>query len=72
MNYNVGGIDRLFRFFLGASLLVVLFYLESNWRYLGLIGLVFVGNGLTRFCFINRILGLNTCPIKSTKGRRQL
>ncbi|MNI42804.1 hypothetical protein D3C73_971090 [compost metagenome] len=70
MQHNVGGIDRLFRFILGVSLLVVLFYMENSWRYIGLIGLVFVANGLTRFCFFYHILGMNTCRIQTNKGGR--
>lgn len=64
---NVGGIDRLLRFSLSIPLLFFLFYVESNWRYIGLIGLFFLFNALTRFCFINRIMGINTCQIKGMK-----
>jgi hypothetical protein len=68
---NVGGIDRLFRFILSVPFLFILFYVDSNWRYIGLIGLFFLFNALTRFCFINRIMGINTCRIKGMKeGRR--
>ncbi|MGG4340564.1 YgaP family membrane protein [Paenibacillus lautus] len=69
---NVGGIDRLFRFILSFPLLFVLFYLDSNWRYVGLIGLVLLFNTLTRICFINRIFGINSCQIKRGTGERPL
>ena len=69
---NVGGIDRLLRFILSIPFLFILFYVDSNWRYIGLIGLVFLFNGLTRFCFINRIMGINTCQIKGMKEGRQV
>lgn len=58
---NVGGIDRLFRFILSIPLLFILFYVDSNWRFIGLIGFIFLFNALTRVCFINRIMGINTC-----------
>jgi len=65
---NVGGIDRLFRLILSFPLLFILCYVDSNWRYIGLIGLVFLFNALTRICFINHIFGINSCPMKDGKG----
>ncbi|KOR76598.1 YgaP family membrane protein [Paenibacillus solani] len=65
---NVGGIDRLFRLILSFPLLFILCYVDSNWRYIGLIGLVFLFNALTRICFINHILGINSCTMKDGKG----
>lgn len=68
---NVGGIDRLFRFILSIPLLFIVVYVDSYWRYIGLIGLVLLFNALTRICFINRIMGISTCKIKGMKeGRR--
>lgn len=64
---NVGGIDRLFRFILSIPLLFILVYVDSYWRLIGLIGVVLLFNVLTRFCLINRIMGINTCQIKGTK-----
>lgn len=64
---NVGGIDRLFRFILSIPLLFILVYVDSFWRFIGLIGLVLLFTAITRFCFINRVMGINTCQIKRTK-----
>lgn len=37
---NVGGIDRLFRFALSIPFLFILNYVDGNWRFIGLIGIV--------------------------------
>jgi phosphoglycerol transferase MdoB-like AlkP superfamily enzyme len=39
---NMGQIDRIIRFIVGTGLIVLLFLLESNWRYLGILGIVLV------------------------------
>lgn len=68
---NVGGLDRLLRFILSIPLLFMLFYMQTDWRYIGLVGFILLFNALTRICFINRILGIDTCGINTTKeGKR--
>lgn len=68
---NVGGLDRLLRFILSIPLLFMLLYIETNWRYIGLVGFILLFNALTRICLINRILGIDTCRINTTKeGKR--
>lgn len=69
---NVGGIDRLFRFILSIPLLLILVFVDSPWRYIGLIGLVFLFNAATRICFLNRMMGINTCKVKGIKEGKQL
>lgn len=62
MKANVGNIDRALRVVLGIALLSLLFVLEGNARWLGLIGLVPLLTATFRFCPLYAIVGLNTCP----------
>ena len=47
MKYNVGGWDRLFRFVVGAGILIMGYVYNSYW---GLIGLLPIFTGLIRWC----------------------
>jgi len=66
MAANVGGIDRVIRIVVAIALLSLVFVLEANARYLGLIGLVMLATGVFRFCPAYTIFGINTCPMKKT------
>jgi hypothetical protein len=67
MKANVGGIDRGVRIAVGIVLLALIFVLEGDARWLGLIGLLPLATGLTRFCPAYALFGMSTCP-KATKG----
>lgn len=69
---NVGGIDRVLRFVVGAGLAVVglkpdLVGMASSgamhWI-LFAVGLVMIGTAAFRFCPAYTLLGMNTCPLK--------
>ncbi len=47
MKCNVGATDRLVRIIVGVIVLLLGFYFKSWW---GLLGLIFVGTGILRFC----------------------
>lgn len=64
MKINVGQIDRLIRILLGLVLLSLPLWLDSPWRWLGLIGLIPLFTGLSGRCPGYRLLGLNTCPMR--------
>jgi len=64
MKVNVGGIDRMLRIVLGIGLLALVFILEGNARYWGLVGLLPLATGLFRFCPAYSIFGLSTCPME--------
>ena len=66
MAADVGGIDRVIRIVVAIALLSLVFVLEANVRYLGLIGLVMLATGVFRFCPAYTIFGINTCPMKKT------
>jgi hypothetical protein len=73
MEKNVGGLDRTGRLVLGPILFVVGVALVAELisvlsgttalvvgGLLALMGLVFIGTGLTQMCVINNLLGINT------------
>jgi len=64
MKANVGGIDRTLRILAGIALLALVFVLESDARWLGLIGLVPLATGLIGYCPAYALFGLNTCPME--------
>jgi hypothetical protein len=64
MTANVGGTDRILRIVVGLVLLSLLFVLEGNARFLGLLGLVMIATGVFRFCPAYTLLGMNTCGMK--------
>lgn len=64
MKINVGKIDRLIRIVLGLVLLSLPLWLDSPWRWLGLIGLMPLFTGLSGRCPGYGLLGLSTCPMR--------
>ncbi len=67
MKKNVGCIDRMMRFIIGAVLLGLFFTLEGSARYLGLFGIIAILTALMNFCPLYSVLGINTGG-KSNKG----
>lgn len=67
MKANVGGFDRAVRMVAGIVLLSLVFILEGNARWWGLIGLVPLMTGLLRWCPAYTLLGLNTCPLREKR-----
>jgi hypothetical protein len=61
MTKNVGDPDRLLRIIVGLGVLSLLFLLEGNQRWLGLIGLVPLLTAVVSFCPAYTLIGLNTC-----------
>lgn len=64
MPANVGSLDRAARVVLGLVVLSALLWVESPWRWAGLIGLVPLATGLLGRCPAYRLFGLNTCRLK--------
>ncbi|MBY5933011.1 DUF2892 domain-containing protein [Tateyamaria omphalii] len=59
MTRNLGQIDRIARFVIGA-LLIVLAALGTIGAW-GFVGAIFVGTAFVNFCPIYRVFGLKTC-----------
>ena len=66
MAANVGNLDRALRIVVGLALLSLPFWLDSPWRWAGLIGIVPVLTGLFRFCPAYTLFGMNTCPMRKS------
>jgi hypothetical protein len=64
MNANVGSIDKIVRFILGAALLSLVFLIQGPERWLGLTGIILLGTGLISWCPIYFLFGINTCAKK--------
>ncbi len=62
---NVGNIDRVLRIVVGLFLLSMLFWVEGNARWWGLIGIVPLGTALIRWCPLYTVLGIRTCSTES-------
>ena len=67
MQINVGNLDRIVRIVVGLVLLSLPLWLDSSWRWLGLIGIMPLITGLAGRCPGYRLLGLSTCPIQKKK-----
>jgi hypothetical protein len=65
MTANVGNADRIIRIVAGLAILSLLFFVEGNARWLGLIGVVPLVTGLVRWCPAYSVLGTNTCGSKA-------
>ena len=64
MEVNVGGVDRTIRIILGIVILSLVFVLEGNARWWGLIGIVPIATGLLRWCPAYLPLGIKTCSTR--------
>ena len=67
MQINVGSLDRIVRIVVGLILLSLPLWLDSPWRWLGLIGIMPLITGLAGRGPGYRLLGLGTCPIQKKK-----
>jgi hypothetical protein len=65
---NVGGIDRTLRIVVGLALLALLFILEGNARWWGLVGFVPLITGLAGWCPAYFPFHISTCS-STGKGK---
>ena len=60
MKRNVGGMDRVVRILLGVTLIVAAAAGEIGaWGWIGIVPLM---TGVFSYCWLYRLLGINTCP----------
>jgi len=64
---NVGGMERVLRFILGVVLCSLVFILDGNWRWIGLIGLWPLLTSAVSWCLFNKLIGRNSCKIPISK-----
>ncbi|HJW81542.1 MAG TPA: DUF2892 domain-containing protein [Acidiferrobacterales bacterium] len=60
MKANVGGADRVMRIIVGLALLGLVFVLEGNARWWGLVGLLPLLTGITGYCPAYLPFGIST------------
>jgi hypothetical protein len=60
MKKNVGATDKWIRIAAGIILLALIFVIKSDWRWLGLIGVILLGTAFLNFCPIYKLLGIST------------
>jgi hypothetical protein len=61
MKTNVGGIDKILRIGAGVALVAWAALGGPVWAWIGVVPLA---TGLTGFCPLYPLLGMNTCPMK--------
>lgn len=60
MQANVGNVDRIIRIIVGLALLSMLFLVEGNLRWVGLVGIIPLATAFMRFCPLYSIFRINT------------
>jgi hypothetical protein len=68
MKPNIGNTEKIIRVIIGVALLSLLFVLEGNARYLGLIGVIPLVTAAISWCPVWALLGINTCPATQPKS----
>lgn len=67
---NVGNLDRVIRVALGVVLLALLFTLEGDLRWLGLVGLLPLATAAMGWCAAYSLFGISSCPLDHSGARR--
>jgi hypothetical protein len=60
MKRNVGTADRVIRIVVGLAILSLIFVLETNARWWGLVGLLPLATGLVGWCALYKPFGIDT------------
>ena len=60
MKKNVGNTDKWVRIVLGVALIAVLIFVQSAWRWVGLVGVVLVVTAFLNFCPLYALFGIHT------------
>lgn len=67
MTRNLGGFDRLVRFYVGLAMIAFALPFwapQTGWNWIGWFGIVPVLSAIVGTCGFYRIAGLNTCPAR--------
>lgn len=64
MTRNIGNIDRVVRIIVGLGLLSLLYFLEGNARWWGLVGLGPIATASFGYCPPYAWMGISTCAKK--------
>lgn len=64
MTRNMGGLDRLLRFYLGLAMIgfaLPYWAPQTGWNWIGWLGLIPLVSALAGSCGLYRMIGLSTC-----------
>lgn len=64
MKTNIGKVDSVIRIIIGVCLFALLFILEGNIKFIGLIGVIPLLTAFIKFCPLYTLFGINTCSTK--------
>jgi len=64
MKTNVGTIDRVFRIVFGLVLLSLVFLVQGDLRWIGLVGIVPLATAFMGWCPLYALFGMSSCPMK--------
>jgi hypothetical protein len=70
MTRNIGNIDRIVRILVGLGLLSLIYFLDGNARWWGLIGLGPISTAAFGYCPPYKWLGISTCATKEAAARQ--
>ena len=70
MTRNVGNTDRVIRIIVGLGLLSLIFILEGNARWWGLIGFAPIATAAIGYCPPYAWMGINTCAKEEAAAQR--
>ncbi len=65
MNRNIGTTERWARTVAGLILLSLIYFIDSDWRWVGLIGIVPLTTAAIGWCPMYALFGISTCKIKT-------
>lgn len=60
MKKNIGTTDKRIRIVVGIILLALIFVIQSDWRWLGLLGIIPLATALINFCPLYALFGIRT------------
>ena len=69
MRKNVGSTDRAIRVVLGLGLLSLLYFVDGNLRWIGLVGIVPLFTAFVSWCPLYTLIGVQTCGMSGASGR---
>jgi len=70
MEHNVGTADRLIRIIMGIVLLSLIFVLDSQAKWFGLIGIIPLMTAMMGWFPLYSLMGVRTCPLKNDEPGR--
>lgn len=70
MTRNIGSADRIVRLMAGLALVSLIFLLEGDLRWIGLVGLVPLATALLRWYPLYSVFGVSSCGVRDRFERR--